>query len=417
MMEAEEVSAVLSELRIVDGQGAATAAPRVGGDQEGPSACDRSASVSASVSVSAGASTLSEEDGGGAAATVSASSLPSPLPRRPPTPIRGSPHKLKPPPVSPSSRVRRGKGGGWMGRPPSILRQYRSSSEPLSPLDGTRATLSPTTATVAPAVGPIGSSTTVMDACVARRDRHSLRVVRSLLKAYPRGARIDSEGGRLPLHTACAGGAGPSVVAEILRAYPDAARHRNKDGYLPLHLAAHWGVAHSDVAPVLLTPYPDAVVGRNRWERTPLEEALVMAGENGRPHQVALVRALRRPPGYWEAAAARMGAKGATAPGGGGRVRATTPDSISRMDKRLSSPPSTPVAAAADALTRPIPRSAGGGHNIVDVDATIGDLSSDEDDDDGGVGERRAGWRNGGVGDSSVPANRGRTVSRDSLLG
>jgi hypothetical protein len=30
-----------------------------------------------------------------------------------------------------------------------------------------------------------------------------------------------------------------------------------------------------------------------------LEEALVMAGENGRPHQAPLVRALRKHPSYW----------------------------------------------------------------------------------------------------------------------
>lgn len=40
-------------------------------------------------------------------------------------------------------------------------------------------------------------------------------------------------------------------------------------------------------------------MGRNRWERTPIEEALGMAGENGRDHQLALVWALRRHPTYW----------------------------------------------------------------------------------------------------------------------
>lgn len=134
---------------------------------------------------------------------------------------------------------------------------------------------------------------------VVKREDYSLRVINALLDAYPKGARVDSEGGRLPLHTACAGQASTVVVRTLLRAYPDAARHRNKEGYLPLHLAAHWGVSHPDVAPALLKFYPDATVGRNRWERTPLEEALAMAGENGRPHQVALVRALRRHPSYW----------------------------------------------------------------------------------------------------------------------
>ena len=110
---------------------------------------------------------------------------------------------------------------------------------------------------------------------------------------------MDSEGGRLPLHTACAGRATPRVVSTLLTAYPAAARHRNKDGFLPLHLVAHWGISHPQVVISLLKSYPDATFGRNRWERTPLEEALCMAGENGRPHQAALVRSLRKHPSYW----------------------------------------------------------------------------------------------------------------------
>jgi hypothetical protein len=85
----------------------------------------------------------------------------------------------------------------------------------------------------------------------------------------------------------------------ILRSYPDAARQRNADGFLPIHIAAHWGVSHPDVAPLLLRAYPDGAVGRNRWERTPIEEALGMAGENGREHQMSLVWSLRRHPTYW----------------------------------------------------------------------------------------------------------------------
>ena len=80
---------------------------------------------------------------------------------------------------------------------------------------------------------------------------------------------------------------------------PDAARQRNHDGFLPIHIAAHWGVSHPDIAPLILRAYPDGAVGRNRWERTPIEEALGMAGENGRPHQLSLVWSLRRHPTYW----------------------------------------------------------------------------------------------------------------------
>jgi hypothetical protein len=132
-----------------------------------------------------------------------------------------------------------------------------------------------------------------------KREEWAVKVLNALLDAYPRGLRMDSEGGRLPLHTACAGRATPRVVSTLLTAYPPAARHRNKDGFLPLHLAAHWGISHANVVIALLKSYPDATFGRNRWERTPLEEALCMAGENGRPHQAALVRALRKHPSYW----------------------------------------------------------------------------------------------------------------------
>lgn len=131
------------------------------------------------------------------------------------------------------------------------------------------------------------------------REEWAVKVLNALLDAYPRASRMDSEGGRLPLHTASAGRATPRVVATLVTAYPAAARHRNKDGYLPLHLSAHWGISHPQVAVTLLKAYPDATFGRNRWERTPLEEALCMAGENGRPHQAALVRALRKHPSYW----------------------------------------------------------------------------------------------------------------------
>lgn len=133
----------------------------------------------------------------------------------------------------------------------------------------------------------------------AKREEMLVQVINALLDAYPKASRVDSEGGRLPLHTACAGRATPRVISTLITAYPAAARQRNKDGFLPLHLSAHWGVSHIAVAVQLLKVYPDATVGRNRWERTPLEEALCMAGENGRPHQAALVRALRKHPSWW----------------------------------------------------------------------------------------------------------------------
>lgn len=132
-----------------------------------------------------------------------------------------------------------------------------------------------------------------------KREDWAVKVLNALLDAYPRAIRMDSEGGRLPLHTAAAGRATPRVISTLVTANPSAARQRNKDGYLPLHVVAHWGQSDPLVAVILLKAYPDATFGRNRWERTPLEEALCMAGENGRPHQAALLRALRKHPSFW----------------------------------------------------------------------------------------------------------------------
>lgn len=150
-----------------------------------------------------------------------------------------------------------------------------------------------------------------------KREEWAVKVLNALLDAFPRGIRMDSEGGRLPLHTACAGRATPRVVSTLITAYPAAARHRNKDGFLPLHLSAHWGISHPNVAISLLKSYPDATFGRNRWERTPLEEALCMAGENGRPHQAELVRSLRKHPSYWTRFADLFQA---TSPRGGNQI-------------------------------------------------------------------------------------------------
>jgi len=132
-----------------------------------------------------------------------------------------------------------------------------------------------------------------------KREEWAVKVLNALLDAYPRAIRSGSEGGRFPLHFAAAGRATPRVISTLITAYPEAAKHRTKDGCLPIHLCAHWGISHSNVVVIMLKSYPDSTYGRNRWERTPLEEALCLAGENGRPHQVALVRALRKHHSFW----------------------------------------------------------------------------------------------------------------------
>ena len=82
------------------------------------------------------------------------------------------------------------------------------------------------------------------------------------------------------LHMACFGRTTVRMAETLLNAYPAAVRKRNADGFLPVHIAAHWCVSHLDVATLILRHYPDGAVGRNRWEYTPIEEALGMAGES-----------------------------------------------------------------------------------------------------------------------------------------
>jgi len=132
-------------------------------------------------------------------------------------------------------------------------------------------------------------------------------LVNALIKAYPNGPMVDSEGGRLPLHMACSGRACVNVVQTLLSANKSASRHRTKDMSLPIHLAATWGVSSPDVAIAILRAYPDGAIGRNKNCRTPLEEALFVAGEVGRENQSSLVRVLRKHPTFWTSTKGKNG--------------------------------------------------------------------------------------------------------------
>jgi len=126
-----------------------------------------------------------------------------------------------------------------------------------------------------------------------------VRLVKKMIKVYPRAPEIDSEGGRLPLHMACSGKACPGVFQVLLSAYPSASRHRTRDLNLPLHLTASWGISSADVPISLLQAYPDAALGQNRYGRTPLEEAIFIAGDIGRENQMDLLRVIRKHPTFW----------------------------------------------------------------------------------------------------------------------
>lgn len=124
-------------------------------------------------------------------------------------------------------------------------------------------------------------------------------LMKKMIDIFPRAAKIDSEGGRLPLHMAISGKASPKVFQLLLNTYPSAARHRTRDMNLPLHLTATWGISSGDVPIALLKAYPDAALGQNRYGRTPLEEAIFIAGDVGRENQVDLLRVIRKHPTFW----------------------------------------------------------------------------------------------------------------------
>ena len=128
----------------------------------------------------------------------------------------------------------------------------------------------------------------------SKRDEFSIKVLKALIRAFPKGVETDSEGGRLPLNFAISGQASLPVIEALIKEYPDAARHRTFDTSLPLHIAAKTGVSDPRVVSKLLDVYPDACLGKNKWERTPEEEALLAAGENGRPHQMDILQQLRK---------------------------------------------------------------------------------------------------------------------------
>jgi ankyrin repeat protein len=178
----------------------------------------------------------------------------------------------------------------------------------------------------------------------------AVQIIDKLIKAHPRGCRETSEGGRLPLHMAIAGKASAEVVQALLLVYSDAARQRNHDGYLPLHLAALYGVSDEQVAVHLLRAYPDAAVGRNKFERIPLEEALFNAGENGRVKQEELVKVLRKHPSYWTRPISVSGHGRSASEGGAGIHRSKGGFAPSQRMANLSLMPAVPKSPSSKKL-------------------------------------------------------------------
>ncbi|KAI2512968.1 hypothetical protein MHU86_1514 [Fragilaria crotonensis] len=119
-------------------------------------------------------------------------------------------------------------------------------------------------------------------------------VINTLLVAHPKGAQCkDDEGrlplhyaslkprprstkqgrsGRLPLHHACRKNASERVIRTLLRVYPRAAQIKDDQEKLPIHYACQNG-ANASVVNVLLSTYPESINVKNGFGYTPLAEA------------------------------------------------------------------------------------------------------------------------------------------------
>jgi len=99
-----------------------------------------------------------------------------------------------------------------------------------------------------------------------------VKVVKSMITAYPKAASKQNALGSTPLHEAFSWPQSSDEVKKIiLLAYPDATRLQDSNGRLPLHYA--WKNTNS-VASVqmLLQQYPTAVVAEDIFGKTPLVE-------------------------------------------------------------------------------------------------------------------------------------------------
>ena len=68
----------------------------------------------------------------------------------------------------------------------------------------------------------------------ACRKSSSERIIRTLLRVYPRAAQIKDDQDKLPIHYACQNGTSPSVVNVLLTTYPESINVKNGFGYTPL---------------------------------------------------------------------------------------------------------------------------------------------------------------------------------------
>jgi len=92
------------------------------------------------------------------------------------------------------------------------------------------------------------------------RDDPNIDIVKALVKAYPLGASIADNRGRLPIHYAVSRGEPcVDIVKLLLKAHPACIRTVDNDGKLPIHILLDFPSPNFDVVKLLTDNYPNSL--------------------------------------------------------------------------------------------------------------------------------------------------------------
>eukprot|EP00815_Leptocylindrus_aporus_P010808 CAMPEP_0116051454 /NCGR_PEP_ID=MMETSP0322-20121206/990_1 /TAXON_ID=163516 /ORGANISM="Leptocylindrus danicus var. apora, Strain B651" /LENGTH=1174 /DNA_ID=CAMNT_0003534207 /DNA_START=109 /DNA_END=3631 /DNA_ORIENTATION=- len=97
-----------------------------------------------------------------------------------------------------------------------------------------------------------------------------VKIIRSLIKAFPDGVKSEDDNRRLPLHFACWKKANLEVVEALLQAHKEGSQARDVHGRLALHVACEFG-ASEDVVKALVRAFPASIYVTDLFQRTPVK--------------------------------------------------------------------------------------------------------------------------------------------------
>ena len=101
----------------------------------------------------------------------------------------------------------------------------------------------------------------------------SVRLLESLLEAFPDAVRERTSDGDLPLHLALYSYSSIKIIRLLITAYPESAAERNKYGNLPLHCALRNNL-NIEIITIILDSYPQGAYERDEANWLPLHIVL-----------------------------------------------------------------------------------------------------------------------------------------------